>query len=145
MSDEPTNIGTWVELHVPDFDQVRSFYTNLGFKILWERPPEGKKGYLVTQLGNNVLCFWCGNDQVYDQSYFRRFARDTPRGVGVEIVIAVDDIDELFARVRHDRRVVQGLERQPWHGIRDFRMIDPFGFYLRFTEPFDIREDRYAI
>ncbi len=145
MTDAPAPLGTWVELHVPDFDPVRTFYTHLGFKVLWERPPEEKKGYLVTQLGANILCFWCGNDHVYDQSHFRRFHRDTPPGFGVEIVLSVDDIDELFGRVHGDERVVQPLERQPWCGVRDFRMIDPSGFYLRFTEPFDIRESRYAV
>jgi lactoylglutathione lyase len=145
MTDAPAPLGTWVELHVPDFERVHDFYSALGFKVLWERPPEGKKGYLVAQLGANVLCFWCGNDSVYDQSHFRRFPRATPRGFGVEIVLAVDDIDELFLRVRDEQYVVQPLEQQPWCGIRDFRVVDPFGFYLRFTEPFDIRESRYAV
>ncbi|QIS12356.1 VOC family protein [Nocardia arthritidis] len=137
-------LGTFVELHVPDFDPVRTFYTGLGFEVLWERAPEGKKGYLVVQLENNVLTFWGGNEFVYDQSYFGRFPDSTQRGYGVEVVLMVDDIDGLYDRIHDHDRVVGQLKMQPW-GTRDFRIVDPAGFYLRFTEPLDIRDPRYAV
>ncbi|MEU1983081.1 VOC family protein [Nocardia sp. NPDC019395] len=136
--------GIALELHVPDFGPVRQFYTQLGFELLWERAPEAKKGYLVVELEGNVVGFWCGNDRVFDQSYFRRFARTTPRGYGVEVVLTVSDIDGLYETARHHPGLVRELCTQPW-GKRDFRMVDPFGYYLRFTEPMDIRDPRYAV
>lgn len=139
-----TPLGTFVELHVPDFFPIRKFYTDIGFEILWEREPEAKKGYLVTRFQNNVLCFWCGNDSVYKQSYFKDFPSTTPRGYGVEIVIMVDDIEIVFDRLKDHDHLVSPLKLRAW-GIRDFRILDPFGFYLRFTEPLDIRDPRYAV
>jgi hypothetical protein len=51
---QPYN-NTLVELHVPDFQQVKDYYIPLGFEIVWERPPEGFKGYLVMKMENNIL------------------------------------------------------------------------------------------
>lgn len=32
-----------IELHVPDFAVVKDFYGCLGFSVVWERSPGGKK------------------------------------------------------------------------------------------------------
>ena len=72
-----------IELHVPDFEQVKSYYGKLGFSIVWERKPEDAKGYMVLEKDGNTLCFWGGNDAIYDQPYFKRFPNDTTRGYGV--------------------------------------------------------------
>ena len=54
---KPANNTIQVELHVPDFEKVKEFYGKLGFKVVWERKPEEKKGYLVIKRDNNILCF----------------------------------------------------------------------------------------
>jgi lactoylglutathione lyase len=52
---------------------------------------------------------------------------------GVELVFEVDDLD-----TEHDRVVASGwpltedLQQRPW-GLRDFRILDPSGHYLRMT------------
>jgi hypothetical protein len=33
---------------------------------------------------------------------------------------------------------------QPW-GVKDFRIEDPFGFYLRITERHNILDPKYAV
>ena len=53
---------------------------------------------------------------------------------GVEIVIEVADVAALYESARGFAEIVAPLERRPW-GARDFRVADPFGFYLRITEP----------
>jgi len=60
--------------------------------------------------------------------------RDDERiGMGVEIVLEVDDV-----RAAADRALGQGaslaapLQTQPW-GLTDFRLFDPDGRYLRVT------------
>src|SRR5262249_23004176 len=45
-----------VELHVPNFQLIKEFYGKLGFDVVWERKPEGSKGYLVIQREKNILC-----------------------------------------------------------------------------------------
>ena len=121
-----------VELHVPDFTAVRSFYGALGFAI--EREERGDDGYLVLRRGSALLAFWPGSAKVTGHAYFSRFPADAPRGVGVEIVVAVPDLDELYDRARQAGCVVGALTSRAW-GLRDFRVADPFGYYIRFTEP----------
>jgi hypothetical protein len=147
------NGGVVLELHVPDFDLVRECYKQLGFETVWEREPEEKKGYLVLEgpgPNRNVLCFWAGNEHAYQHSYFQQFGPDTRPGYAVEIVLMVDDVRTYFARVQEVEKRVDKLEivselaPQPW-GLHDFRVADPHGFYLRFTEPYDVRSDAHAV
>lgn len=133
-----------LELHVDDFESIKRYYVALGFEISWERLPEGFKGYLVLDMDGNTLCFWAGNEHVYDQPHFKQFPKDTPRGYGVEIVIVVDDIKAYYEGVREKANVVEPLIEQPW-GLWDFRACDPAGYYLRFTSDHDILDPSNAV
>ena len=133
-----------IELHVPDFAKVKEFYGKLGFEVVWERKPEAKKGYLVMKRGNSVLCFWPGTEQVWDQPYFKQFPKTTKRGYAVEIVINIENIEQFYKEVKTFADVVEELKTQPW-GLKDFRVEDPFGFYLRFTEPHNILDPNNAV
>ncbi len=73
---QPANNNLQLELHVPDFDQVKSYYGALGFKVVWERVPEEAKGYLVIERDGTVLCFWGGNEAIAEQPYFKRFPHE---------------------------------------------------------------------
>ena len=54
-------------------------------------------------------------------------------GLGVEIVLEVDDVDAMHRAVlRADWPVQTPLGERPW-GLRDFRLLDPDGYYLRIT------------
>jgi lactoylglutathione lyase len=129
-----------IELSVPDFQVAKDFYSQLGFEVVWQEDPKDMNGYLVMRRGDSVLCFFCGNDRVYDHPYFSQFPRDTKRGYGVEFSIPATDIDALYSRLREslpDGHFVQELRLQPW-GIKDFRMVDPFGYYFRVNDPTDM-------
>lgn len=120
-----------VELHVPDFEIVRGFYGALGFAV--EREERGEDGYLVLRMGPARIAFWPGSGMVASHHYFGGFPADTPRGYGVEVVVAVHDLDALYARAQSAGCIVRDIGRRPW-GLRDFRIADPFGYYIRFTE-----------
>jgi len=137
---KPAQNNVLLELHVPDFNKVKEYYGKLGFEVAWERKPEGFKGYMILKLEDNILCFWAGNEHVYEQTYFKRFSKDTKRGYGVEIVIMVENIDEYYLKVKDYANVVEELVLQPW-GLKDFRTEDPYGYYLRFTSRHDILDD----
>lgn len=133
---EPLLSDVQIELHVPDFEVAKKFYTEIGYEIVWERPP-GQRGYLVLRNGRSILNFYNGSSSVSNHEYFRKFSKDTPKGYGVEIIIPRDDIDELyryFQKERHDS-IVEILNQE--HSHRDFRVVDPFGFYLRFVERYN--------
>lgn len=140
----PFTNSVLLELHVPDFQKVKVYYGKLGFRVVWERPPEGFKGYLVLQMDNNILCFWAGNEHVFEQSYFKKLPKDTPRGYGVEIVVMVNNVESYYEKVKVFANIVEPLVLQPW-GLKDFRIVDPFGYYLRVTTPHNILDPKNAV
>ena len=131
-----------VELSVDDFALSKSFYSALKFEVVWEEPADKMNGYLVMKLGNSILCFFCGNEYVYKHPYFSKFPNDTKRGYGVEISIPIENIDEYYAEISEKidkKHISQKLKDQPW-GKKDFRVEDPFGYFLRFNEPWNVLE-----
>lgn len=139
-----TNNHIQIELHVPDFDKVLEFYGKLGFKKVWHRSEDNNADYLVMNREGTILNFWPGNDSVYEQSYFKNFPKDTKRGYGVEIVIGVDEVKKLHEEVKSFAKIVNPLVKRPW-GLWDFRIEDPFGYYIRITEKHDILSPEYAV
>ncbi len=121
----------FLELHVPDFKKVIKFYSKLGFQIVWR-----SEDYLVMRRGGSVLNFYGGSYKVYEQSYFKKFPKKTKVGYALEIIIPIDDIKNFYRKVKKYIKVVEPLKLKPW-GRWDFRIEDPFGFYLRFTERYD--------
>jgi catechol 2,3-dioxygenase-like lactoylglutathione lyase family enzyme len=144
MKKEPSNNHLQLELHVPDFGPVKDYYGKLGFEIVWEHPPEEDKGYLVMKMDQTIVCFWPGTDAIYNQPYFKKYPKDTPRGNGVELVIMVDDVEDYYEAVKDTANAVEPLIMRPW-GSKDFRCADPFGYYLRFTSKHNILDNSNAI
>lgn len=131
-----------LELHVPNFNLVKDFYGKLGFKKMWEYPPKDESGYLVMCREKSILAFYCGNEQVYKHPFFKRFSKKTPRGYGVEVCIYISDqkIEDYYnslLKILPSSRFAQKLELKPW-GRKDFRLTDPFGFYICIREPDNI-------
>ena len=127
-----------LELHVPDFGKVKDFYTKLGFEKVWEYPPKEQTGYLVMRRKNSILAFFCGNEEVYSHPFFKKFPKETIRGYGVEVAIYITDmkIEDYYQQVLEavgKGSIVQPLELKPW-GSKDFRLTDPFGYYLCIRE-----------
>ncbi|GHG00400.1 hypothetical protein GCM10017783_10680 [Deinococcus piscis] len=55
------------------------------------------------------------------------------RGLGVELVLEVPDVQAAHAQAVAHAPQVSPLVRQPW-GLTDFRVTDPDGYYWRVTE-----------
>ena len=131
-----------IELSVPNFEKAKDFYTKLKFEIVWEEPPKGMNGYMVMKYQDSVLCFFCGNSEVYKHPYFKKFPKNTARGYGVEISIPITNIDKYYQEIIKnipEKDIFQPLKQQPW-GKKDFRIADPFGYFLRFNEPWNVLE-----
>ena|SRR5205085_8757240 len=135
-----------IELHVPDLNTVKNFYLKLGFEVkVDDAINETDLGYVTMlrkdNIGNTLINFYGGDDRVYNQSYFKNFPKDTKRGYAAEITIPVSDIDALYESVTTNLKnhIVRELVMSEDHDYKwkDFRMEDPFGFYLRFTELLD--------
>lgn len=137
-----------IELHVPDFNITEKFYNKLDFKTIWRRNPESEikdeNAYMVMQSPHEIIRFWCGSNAIYNQSYFKKFAEDTPKGVGVEIIIQSENLHTLYKKFTETPHLITPLKIRPWH-LEDFRIIDPWGYYIRVTTPHDITKMENAI
>ena len=65
--------------------------------------------------------------------YFRPEIASHRKGLGIEIVLEVDDIDAAYAHAQQSSYdIFEQLQQREW-GLRDFRLVDPDGNYLRIT------------
>jgi hypothetical protein len=135
-----------LELHVPDFKPVKEFYSIFGFFEIGYDPTSGggsDLGYLVLRredlIGNTQLNFYGDKEKVSKHKYFVDFPEGTRRGYEVEITIPVSDVKGLWEEIKDkipEKQIAQPLTLKRW-GKWDFRVADPFGFYVRFTELVD--------
>lgn len=129
MLDRETSMtGLRIELFVRDLDISLSFYREvLGFETVRSTP--GSYVALARQgatIGLNLASGLPADHPV------NRTPAERP-GRGVEIVLAVSDVEKAFAQaVRSGRAISAPLATQPW-GLTDFRVIDPDGYYIRVT------------
>ncbi|MBM3262481.1 MAG: cold shock domain-containing protein [candidate division Zixibacteria bacterium] len=124
-----------VNLAVSDLSRSVGFYVQtLGFRQVAEHP-----GYTLVQRGALVLGLKM-DDLLWHPALKDRSASDLVRGVGTELVLEVSDIDEFHAAIQNAGLVIQEpLREQPW-GARDFRLLDPDGYYWRISSPRQLTE-----
>lgn len=110
-----------VEVFVADVERSGEFYRRvLLFDELARRPDYLWMGRGSARIGIGVA------GQPVDQT-----VRRVP--AGTEIVLEVDDIDSEYERIQATTwPLAAGLGARPW-GLRDFRLHDPDGYYLRVT------------
>lgn len=135
-----------LELHIPAFQPTKDFYSMFGFTEFRYDPQSGGNsdlGYLVLarndEIGETHLNFYGDKEKVSQHSHFRDFPTNTRRGYAVEITIPVSDVEKLWEEVKgklKPEQIAQPLTLKRWNE-KDFRVIDPFGFYVRFTELVD--------
>jgi lactoylglutathione lyase len=119
-----------VELFVGDLDTSIAFYAALGFAV--ERREHDyaslRWGDAIIGLGPIAKLPPSGPGPGFTQD---RLAADP--GAGVEIVLEVEDLDVALAAI-HAAGIPLAAEptTQPW-GLRDFRLTDPDGYYIRLT------------
>jgi catechol 2,3-dioxygenase-like lactoylglutathione lyase family enzyme len=129
----PPPVGLRLELFVQDVEaSVRFYRSTLGLE-----PPAtwSPSGYVPIHAGTVII----GVQHLANLPADHHFSAGRlagPRGVGLEIVIEVDDIDLAYATAASHAEPcgghVEPLADQPW-GLRDFRLVDPDGYYVRIT------------
>jgi lactoylglutathione lyase len=121
-----------IELFVEDLDTSIGFYAGLGFAV--ERREHDyaslRWGDAVIGLGPIAKLPPGGTGPGFTQERLAGV-----RGAGVEIVLEVEDLDAALAVVHAAGHPLAEPPRdRPW-GLRDFRLTDPDGYYLRITTP----------
>jgi lactoylglutathione lyase len=119
-----------LELFVEDMGESTSFYRRvLGFEVIREEP----RDYASLRSGDILLGIGPISRLPEREGYFTRGIASQRRGLGVEIVMEVDDLSAAHRRVlASGHPVFEPPQQRPW-GLRDFRIVDPDGYYLRIT------------
>jgi lactoylglutathione lyase len=119
-----------LELFVEDMETSIGFYTRvLGFEVARNEPGD----YASLRNGDVVLGIGPIPKLSEEGGYFTRDIASSRRGLGVEIVLEVEDVNEWHRRVvASGHPVSEPPQKRPW-GLRDFRIVDPDGYYLRLT------------
>jgi lactoylglutathione lyase len=119
-----------LELFVEDMETSIGFYTRvLGFEVARNEPGD----YASLRNGDVVLGIGPISKLSEGDGYFTRDIASSRRGLGVEIVLEVEDVNEWHRRVvASGHPVFEPPQKRPW-GLRDFRIVDPDGYYLRLT------------
>jgi catechol 2,3-dioxygenase-like lactoylglutathione lyase family enzyme len=123
------------ELDVVDLDRSLAAYVGVfGFSIHLQRPEE-RFAYLIREKAHLMLEEAAGPGR-----RFRTAPLDYPLGRGINLQIAVTNVDELYARVEHSGLSIHIPLEERWYrhelsevGNRQFVVIDPDGYLLRFV------------
>jgi catechol 2,3-dioxygenase-like lactoylglutathione lyase family enzyme len=124
----PAGATLRLELFVDDLAASIAFYVAaLGF-----REERREDDYASLERGAVILGLGLAR-RLPAAHHFGREALQRQRGVGVEIVLEVADVDAAYRVAEASLYPVAEAPRdRPW-GLRDFRIVDPDGYYLRVT------------
>nr|WP_288932426.1 VOC family protein [uncultured Allomuricauda sp.] len=119
-----------LELFTSDMKKSVDFYTGiLDFTM------EGEKINLSYQpvKKDNVILGIGPLSKLSEDHHFNPDLKNIQKGYGVEIVLEVDNVAEVYEKVKASGYPVEvPLTTQSW-GLTDFRVVDPDGYYLRIT------------
>ncbi|MEI9989423.1 MAG: VOC family protein [Rhizomicrobium sp.] len=122
-----------------DLAVAEDFYKRvLGFEAHETRQAELAGRMLVhTAMQSGPVIIGLGLiDRLADGHHLRR-APAAPKGIGFEFVIYVagEELEAWYERARRESTLsIEPLGLKPW-GARDFRVVDPDGYYIRISEP----------
>src|SRR5215218_1139759 len=122
--------GLRLELFALDMEASIAFYTSvLAFELARHEPGD----YASLRLGGVVLGIGPVAKLPEEGGYFDREIAALRRGLAVEVVLEVDDVERCHEAVAASGHAIHGpVQERPW-GHKDFRISDADGYYLRIT------------
>jgi catechol 2,3-dioxygenase-like lactoylglutathione lyase family enzyme len=112
------------EFFVRDIERSIAFYGRLGFATVRQEPD-----FAVIALREDVHVLLAA-----EQHTSREWLSAGPRGIGLNIRIMVDDVDAVYQRAKDaGAPIIQEIADRDY-GLRDFILLDPDGFALRFAQ-----------
>ncbi len=122
------------ELNVSDFEKSFAFYTQiLGFHVEYRRD-EDKFAFLSLQQNQLMI------EQI--STSWQTGPLEYPFGRGMNLSIEVDSLAVLLQSLRNHQYPLFREPKENWRrkdqtllGDREFLVLDPDGFLLRFTQP----------
>ncbi|MBY5540389.1 glyoxalase [Rhizobium leguminosarum] len=116
-----------LELFVESPERSLDFYRRvLGFVV------QGSPSTEYAMLKNGEAVIAINSRSVLSADHPLRIDTGQRAGLGVEIVLKIADVEGAYRAAKESGWTVSDLALQPW-GLRDFRLIDPDGYYVRVT------------
>ena len=120
--------GLRVELFVDDVERSVAFYE----RVLGFAREQESSDYVAIRRGTVRIGIGAAAG-LPAHHYFDPPSLQGRRGIGIELVIEVDDVESACRMVTEaSHPVLVPLGERPW-GLRDFRIVDPDGYFLRIT------------
>ncbi|MFK0165655.1 VOC family protein [Rhizobium sp. NPDC090279] len=120
-------MGLRLELFVTDFQRSIEFYRRvLNFQVV------GEVGREYTMLMNGEATISINTQNALEPDHPLRAGNGERLGLGLEVVLSIPDIESFYQSTKAHGHPVSELVLQPW-GLRDFRITDPDGYYIRVT------------
>jgi hypothetical protein len=116
------------ELATADPSRDAAFYSKIGFRVV----AKTSYGYLTLKSGPVVIALSpVTNSSLPDIASLSKVRRPP---IGVEIVLyTAENLEEAHTRLKRLGLNPTDIRLQPW-GVRDFRITDPGGYYIRISE-----------
>ena len=130
-----------VELFTDDLDATVEFWKRFGFEQAWSVDDRAGATYCVMSRNTEALRIRFRQGGLAGHEFFGNVPKGQP-GLGVELVVQVTDIDAAWSTWSGTGSVVAPLKLRAW-GLKDFRLTDPNGYYVRITEPHGVLAQDY--
>lgn len=108
-------------IHVPDVRATADWYESIGFKVL-ARYGDEDEGFAMLSFGSGEVMFSSGGEP------------STRRRREVDLYVYVDNVDDLYLRLKDRVEVVEGLN-DAFYGMREFIIRDLNRFWITFGQP----------
>ncbi|WP_051582346.1 VOC family protein [Lysinibacillus fusiformis] len=120
-------INMRLELFVQNLKRSVDFYKNV---IQLELYSQNETSASFKSKNLNILLT---QQNILSNNHYFGNINTSRKGVGVEIIIIVPDIQSFHQRVCEMQIELESqLKQQEW-GLKDFRLVDPDGYYLRIS------------
>jgi uncharacterized glyoxalase superfamily protein PhnB len=125
-----------VGLRVGDVAAAARFYGGLGFEPIGSVPnPDGQPVFAILERGPVKLTVDALEGMPFPDGERERATRRGPRGLGVAIGMAVDDLEATYAYCTEAGCEITSEPMDEAWGDRVFACIDPFGYEWEFSHP----------
>ncbi|MFX1391575.1 MAG: VOC family protein [Promethearchaeota archaeon] len=117
-------------IYVSDIEASIKFYTEiLNFKVVEYYPDDKNPRWVAIQIGDQRFAM---GDTFKNINH--KYHPNGINGSGVHFYIIVDNIEEVYQKLKSSVSIIDELEKKPW-GNTEFAIKDPDGYLISFSDP----------
>jgi uncharacterized glyoxalase superfamily protein PhnB len=116
-------------IYVTGLQKSIDFYVKiLGFRLGQILPEKNDPTYASIFIGENKLMLCLARESN------KKFYRKGLSGSGVQLFVQVENVDDVYQKLKNKVEIIDGIETKPW-GDREFTLKDPDGYLISFFTP----------